>query len=145
MAVILVADDDPMTSLILLHALEDMGHFAWPAANGEEAWKLLNCVVFDLLITDVYMPILDGIGLIDLIRRSDKLARLPILVLSGCPATELDTLSGYESIAIMMKPVHCSKLKETAELLLKKSTCRDDALVLAQGKQITPTAVPILG
>ena len=62
---ILVVDDD---SLVLEHArlcLGGAGYQVETATNGEEAWRLSCAVAFDLVFTDVYMPVLDGFGLAD--------------------------------------------------------------------------------
>jgi two-component system chemotaxis response regulator CheY len=57
---VLVADDDPTCRLVLKAAVERLAHECVTACDGEEAWKLLQQVSFDVLITDWMMPGLDG-------------------------------------------------------------------------------------
>lgn len=83
---ILIADDEKNTLLCLSIILKAEGHKVSLAENGEMALhKLVEAGLQkntpDLLITDVHMPVLDGIGLIDAVRK--KGMDIPIVVISG--------------------------------------------------------------
>ncbi len=81
---VLLAEDTPVYQAILTSYLEKAGTSVSVAANGEEAWRMLQADPYDVLITDLMMPQLDGSGLVSRIRTSDKLSDLPILeVISG--------------------------------------------------------------
>jgi two-component system response regulator AtoC len=64
MARILVADDEPGLRAFVAEALQDDGHVVAQATDGAEAARLLARESFDLLITDLKMPRLDGMALL---------------------------------------------------------------------------------
>jgi two-component system sensor histidine kinase and response regulator WspE len=79
---ILVVDDShtvrEMERRLLVHA----GYTVTAAMNGQEAWNLLRLNDYDLLISDVDMPQMNGIELVTRTRENPRLARLPIIILS---------------------------------------------------------------
>ncbi len=64
MAKILIVDDDPDICFILKKFLERKGHETVTSLNGHEAMKCLELSPFDVVITDLLMPEMDGIELI---------------------------------------------------------------------------------
>jgi two-component system, cell cycle response regulator CpdR len=81
MARILIAEDDVVARSFVARALSQAGHVAIPVDDGLQALEALGAADYDLLITDIVMPGLDGIGL------ALKVARdwpeLPILLMTG--------------------------------------------------------------
>ena len=63
MARVLVADDETGVRTVVLRALELDGHEVIPVADGAGALEALEGAQFDLLLTDIVMPGLDGIAL----------------------------------------------------------------------------------
>jgi CheY-like chemotaxis protein len=61
-ATVLVADDDPVTRLMLSGSLERSGHQVRTAENGAQALDLARSEPFDVVLLDVLMPELDGYG-----------------------------------------------------------------------------------
>ncbi len=82
MASILVADDDPVSSLILSRALGRAGHSVAIAATGLEAVERLRDGNFDVLVTDWMMPELDGLELIRLVHR--RFVPVPVIIMITC-------------------------------------------------------------
>ena len=117
MAKILIVDDDPEIGFILKKLLERKGHEAVTSLNGNEALKCLELIRFDVVITDLIMPDMDGIEAAIRIRRF--LPDCKILLFSGQAATadllEKARTRGYE-FDILAKPVHpqdlLAKLRE---------------------------------
>lgn len=64
MAQILIVDDDEDIRFLINDALNHAGHSVMEAENGIEAVKLLTQNPFDLVITDIVMPVMDGLELI---------------------------------------------------------------------------------
>jgi len=60
---ILVVDDEPMVLKLLTMQVERLGYAATPAAKGPEALALLEKIPFHLLVTDIMMPDMDGLAL----------------------------------------------------------------------------------
>ena len=80
---ILVVDDMPSMRQVMVHMLRSLGHNSLDeAANGVEALKKLRAQDYDLLITDLHMPNLDGKQLLTKVRDDKRLASLPVLMVS---------------------------------------------------------------
>lgn len=80
---VLVVDDMVSMRHVMLHMLRSIGHTDIDeAADGLQAFNLLNKCHYDLLITDYHMPKMDGLQLLKSIRGSKKLADLPVLMIS---------------------------------------------------------------
>ncbi len=84
---ILTVDDSFAMRDILRAALTSVGFTVLQAEDGEAALELLATRSVDLIITDLNMPRLDGIGVIEQVRRGGPHVATPILVLSSesCP------------------------------------------------------------
>lgn len=93
MAKILVVDDDVVVQRMLSYILLEDGHDPHRASNGVAALRLLEDGTFDLVVTDVRMPQLDGLGLLAHIRGDDRLARLPVILLTA----QTDAYDGVQS------------------------------------------------
>jgi CheY-like chemotaxis protein len=78
---ILVVDDVAAFARLLADSLRAAGHAVVCAANGREAIGLLPAHRFDLVVTDIIMPVGNGFELIDEVRRLQPAAR--ILAISG--------------------------------------------------------------
>jgi two-component system, chemotaxis family, chemotaxis protein CheY len=81
-ASILVIDDSSTIRQLLHHCLTSAGMTVVTADNGEEGVALFERASFDVVITDLYMPKLDGIGVIEKVRQGSLNRRVPILVLT---------------------------------------------------------------
>ncbi len=65
---VLVVDDDPLILSMLVTVLQSMGHIVASALNGADALHMLGQRAFDLIITDVHMPEMDGMELLRALR-----------------------------------------------------------------------------
>lgn len=85
MAVVLVAEDEPAVRTLVCMVLQMAGYSVIPASNGLEAIALYRTSPerFDLVLTDLDMPVMDGYQLVTLIRESTPDAR--IVCMSGNP------------------------------------------------------------
>jgi two-component system chemotaxis response regulator CheY len=80
---ILIVDDSESIREIVSMTLKNEGYDVTVGVDGKDALeKLTDTDDFRLIITDLHMPNLDGIGLIKEIRSSEKYARVPILFLT---------------------------------------------------------------
>jgi Response regulator containing CheY-like receiver, AAA-type ATPase, and DNA-binding domains len=78
---ILVVDNEAKMRRILELALKNMGHHVEQAADGEEALAAIERGVFDLVLTDLRMPRMDGIGLLNALR--ERRVEVPVIVLTA--------------------------------------------------------------
>jgi two-component system sensor histidine kinase and response regulator WspE len=79
---ILVVDDSHTVREMERRLLVRCGYTVSTAQNGQEAWNLLRLKEYDLLISDVDMPQMNGIELVTRVRANPRLARLPVIILS---------------------------------------------------------------
>jgi CheY-like chemotaxis protein/anti-sigma regulatory factor (Ser/Thr protein kinase) len=82
---ILIAEDDRTTRLLLREVLKSSGYSVTVAANGAAALKKLREKPFDLLLTDLWMPRLDGLGLMAKIREEGITTRVVVLTSDETP------------------------------------------------------------
>ena len=77
----LFAEDDPVAQLIVRTLLEKQGYVTVLANNGREALARYHAEPFDLVLTDVQMPEIDGVALTDALRSLESTAgaRVPII------------------------------------------------------------------
>lgn len=80
---ILVVDDSITTRTLEKNILENKGFQVTTAVNGKEAWDLLQSQTFDLLITDVMMPIIDGFELTEKVKQNPELRDLPVIIVTS--------------------------------------------------------------
>lgn len=92
---ILVVDDSITTRTLEMNILTAHGYDVKSAVNGEDAWTILQKEKFDLLITDVMMPVLDGFDLTKRIKDDKTLSDLPVIIVSAL-ANEDDKKHGIE-------------------------------------------------
>lgn len=107
MAKVLIVDDEPTTRFMIRRFVHDLGHTVIESSNGRRAWDVLwDNRDIDLLITDLLMPEMSGQGLIQMVRASVELKKLPILVITGdTEADELQYLAGLGASAFARKPI----------------------------------------
>jgi CheY-like chemotaxis protein len=102
---ILVAEDEPLASMVVEEILLELGHEVLLAADGQAALDIAAHTPFDILVTDLAMPRVPGWELISRLRASRP--DLPIIVMSGyvppAVANALDT-AGPGPLVMLQKP-----------------------------------------
>ena len=111
-----------MNQLLLATYMEQAGYRVRVAGNGLEALKLVRESLPDLVITDVNMPEMNGLELCRRLRSHHKMARIPIIMLSGLSKPP-EILAGYAEGAddYVLKPVDLPVLGAKVEALLLRS------------------------
>jgi DNA-binding NtrC family response regulator len=118
---ILVADDDEVLRNMLLETLESMGYQAVGVENGEEAIEKIQKEEFDLAITDIRMPKLDGLGFLKKCREIKP--RLPVVLITGYAQSYTAQTAKYEGAdAYLVKPFRIEKIEELVKKLLETKT-----------------------
>ena len=82
MKTILVVDDSKSLLEVLEMTLVNEGYKVFTAANGNAAYKLAGLRYFDLVITDLNMPVMNGLDLTKLLRGLDHMRFTPIIFLT---------------------------------------------------------------
>lgn len=79
---ILLAEDSEVTRAMIAAILNNLGYRTLEAENGQMAWQMLQHHHVDLLITDIQMPLMGGLQLLELLNASPSLKTIPSIVLS---------------------------------------------------------------
>jgi len=119
---ILVVDDMSSMRNVMIHMLNSLGYNNTDAASGGlQALKMLRVNNYDLLITDLHMPNLNGEQLLAKIRKDEKLQDLPVLMVS-CEddKTKIMGLIAGEVTGFMIKPFDMDTLKRQLRLVQPK-------------------------
>ncbi|WP_447890034.1 response regulator [Pseudomonas hormoni] len=110
---VLVVDDSLTVRELQRKLLVNRGYDVAVAVDGMDGWNALRSEDFDLLITDIDMPRMDGIELVSLLRRDNRLQSLPVMVVSYKDREE-DRRRGLDA---------------GADYYLAKASFHDDALL----------------
>lgn len=116
----LVVDDSPETRKQLCSALRRVaGMTTAEATDGAEAWRKLTAGRFDVVLTDVNMPVLDGLKLVSLLRGGGPHQAVPIVVITTeAAAADRDRAMALGASAYLVKPVQARQVVETVCALL---------------------------
>ena len=85
---ILVVEDSITARMLLKNILEGAGHRVKTAVDGVDAFAILRSEEFDLVVTDVEMPRMNGFDLTSAIRRDKRLANLPVVLVTALASRE---------------------------------------------------------
>jgi len=115
---ILVAEDNKLILETIFHSLKREGYEIIKANDGKECLQILDDTEVDLLITDLYMPFVNGNEVITIIRDERK-KNIPILVLSAAGAED-NVLKAFDLGAddFMVKPFSLVELNVRVRKLL---------------------------
>ncbi len=117
---VLVVDDSLSARMMHKGLLESAGHHVTLAVDGEDGWLMLKKGNFDLVISDLEMPRLDGWSFVRRIRQHAETRDCPVIVMSSL-ATEADQQKGFEAGAnayLVKGEVNQRLLEETVERLV---------------------------
>lgn len=105
---VLLVDDDESSRELAHTRLSLLGYQVTPCSNGKDAVAMVQAhsIPFDLLITDLRMPGMNGADLIALLRSSPATAELPILIVSADPDSDLSAGADH----VIHKPYHLHQL-----------------------------------
>lgn len=111
---VLVVDDERIVARVLARVLESAGHEVQSCFDGTEALGLLERSQFDVILSDISMPGLDGIELLRAVRSRDL--DLPVVLITGAPSmhSAINAVE-YGALRYLQKPVESAVLCQTIE------------------------------
>jgi two-component system chemotaxis response regulator CheY len=120
MANILVVDDSSSMRQMVAFTLKSDGHTIAEAADGNAGLKLATETAFDLVISDVNMPIMNGLELTAAIRKNSACQRAPILLLTTESSPE-QKAAGKQAGATgwLVKPFNPQSLQQTVNKVIR--------------------------
>jgi two-component system response regulator AtoC len=139
---VLVVDDEANMRRVLEIMLARMGYKTWSAANGVEAFELQQQVSFDLVISDLRMPEMDGVALLKKLRETGS--EIPVIIITAQGTIE----SAVESMRLgacdyLLRPFDV----DTLELAIRRVFTQSDLLRrnVFLNEQLAPSVAGLIG
>lgn len=121
MSTILIVDDYAPNHRLMSFVLEQSGYAVVSALDGLHALACLEGMPIDLIVTDLTMPRLDGLGLAARVRADTRYHDIPIIVVTASGIeTDAAKAAGVGVDAFLTKPVDSEELARTVSDLIAK-------------------------
>jgi CheY-like chemotaxis protein len=108
---VLVVEDEDNTREALVDFLSDEGFLVESALDGQEALGIAASGAIDVIVLDLWLPVLDGAAFADIWRKHPGSERVPIVAMSGLPQGEA-IAAGVGAAAFRSKPLDLPKLAD---------------------------------
>ena len=116
---VLVVEDSPTMRQLIVFALKRIRGFQIvEASDGVDGLKKLSAEKFDLILTDINMPIMDGLKLVSMVRNDPNYKETPIIVITTEGAIEdRERALALGANEYITKPIQTMKILETVKKL----------------------------
>jgi two-component system chemotaxis response regulator CheY len=117
---VLVVEDSPTMRQLIVFALKRIRGFQISEANdGVDGLKKLSAEKFDLIVTDINMPIMDGLKLVSMVRNDPNYKETPIIIITTEGATEdRERALALGANEYITKPIQTMQILETVKKLM---------------------------
>ena len=131
---ILIAEDDRELRQLFAHILTKNNYLVRSVSNGQEALDALDKDYYDLIISDIMMPVMDGYELVKLLRSSGN--NTPVMMITAKDAFD-DMREGFNSGSddYMVKPININEMVLRVGALLRRAQMINDRKLIL-GKTI---------
>ncbi|MBF0531918.1 MAG: response regulator [Candidatus Omnitrophica bacterium] len=130
---ILLVDDAPVTVTMIKRQLDNAGYDVVTANNGQEGLKIVANTPVDLIITDIYMPVMDGVDFYRELQKNSRTAKIPVIVITDSVVIQ----ESFRALGVndfIAKPTEGKDILEKVERLLSLiGSIQYDAKVLIAG------------
>lgn len=113
--ILVIEDDENVLSMMIKH-LKYAGYKVISANNGMEGLKMLESEEYDLVITDIVMPYVSGVGLVTALK--EKNPQIPVIAITGYGEEPMEAALEKKADLVIAKPVSMSHLKDHISKLL---------------------------
>ncbi|MBN1600204.1 MAG: response regulator [Chitinispirillaceae bacterium] len=140
---ILIADDSSSVILLYKQLLCTPGIEIETVSNGVDALKRMSEAAFDLIITDVHMPHMDGITLCRELQKEEVTQKVPIIIVSDFDS-ETDVETGFEvgaSAYLGKKEVRDTLCRTVSDLLWKYDHVRQKLILVVDDSKATISVI----
>ena len=122
---ILIAEDDRELRRLFAHVLLKNGYTVKEVGNGKEALDAIDAEYFDLIISDIMMPVMDGYEFVRLLREAGNTT--PVLMITAKDAFD-DMRKGFVSGTddYMVKPINVNEMVLRVQALLRRAQMIND-------------------
>jgi two-component system chemotaxis response regulator CheY len=120
---VLIVDDSPSVLAVLKDILDELGFAVTSSSNGEEAYTQVENTKFNMIITDLKMPIMDGIEFIERAKQLSNCKFVPIVMLSSVDDEEKVASARKAGVSTFMKkPINEGKFTAMLNIVLGSSS-----------------------
>ena len=122
---VLIAEDDQELRRLFSHVLNRNGYTVVGVSNGQEALEAMDTDFFDIIISDIMMPVMDGYELVRQLR--DVGNTTPVLMITAKDAFD-DMRLGFQSGVddYMVKPINVNEMVLRVQALLRRAQTIND-------------------
>ena len=131
MSDILIVDDDHASREVIQEALAREGYKGAAARSGVEARENIKAGTYDIVVTDLVMPEVDGMAILDLAKARDASTEVIILTGYGSVETAVEAMK-RGAYQYLNKPVNIQELREVVRKALEKQGLARDNIALRQ-------------
>ena len=119
MAKILVVEDNALNIKLFCDLLNAHGHETEPVTDSRDALEAARAFRPDLVITDIQLPYITGIELMELLRAEEELKNVPIMAVTAYAAAgDEERIRAAGAQAYVSKPISVMRFAETVDQLL---------------------------
>ena len=123
MAKILVVEDNALNIKLFCDLLTAHGHQTEPVTDSRDALEAARAFKPDLVITDIQLPYITGIELMEMLRADDELKNVPIMAVTAYAAAGDDErIRAAGAQAYVSKPISVMRFAETVDQLLAEGS-----------------------
>ena len=123
MAKILVVEDNALNIKLFCDLLTAHGHETEPVTDSRDALEAALAFHPDLVITDIQLPYITGIELMELLRAEDELKNVPIMAVTAYAAAgDEERIRAAGAQAYVSKPISVMRFAETVDQLLAEGS-----------------------
>ncbi len=134
-ASILVVDDEPAMRLLVTSVLKDEGHDVTAAASGEEALQLVGRHHYHVVITDLRMPGMSGLQVLEAVRRDDPDTAVILLTAFGTVEGAVEAMRKGASHYLLKPLANPDELRLAVRRVIEERRVADEAATLRQATE----------
>jgi DNA-binding NtrC family response regulator len=114
---VLLVDDNAIVRDMLVDLVTSFGCSAQPASGGSEALALLDGGTYDIVLTDLLMPGMNGWEVLEAVHHRNP--NMPVVIITGSPVVD-DPRAAKRNVAVMKKPVDVSALENLVKRMVER-------------------------
>jgi DNA-binding response OmpR family regulator len=115
---ILIVDDEPDLLKVTSLRLKKIGYEVFGGADGQEALNMARQIIPDLIILDVYLPVINGDDVTKILKKDGELKHIPIILISATTKTLAERTMESGASAYLAKPFEPEELAGKVEEIL---------------------------
>ena len=117
---ILIVDDDPRIRNLLIESLHEIGYQTVAACDGQEALAAVRGRSIDCVVSDIKMPVLDGLNLLHQVKA--EIPSMPVIMITGFAFHQHREQATHEGAdGFLVKPFRLEKIEEVLQRVLSRT------------------------